>query len=181
LDVFVYSRDAPGTEALRADRDLLERHWSYMDGFAASMIARGPTLEADRETVTGSLHVLGLPGIEDARAFVAQEPNERAGVYGEHLVRRFDNLLGRTMWEFRGSGDEPLFLVIASGPAPKGLPAALRERLILYGGLRTLEDGEPAGLALAVQAESRREVEALLAGAGVRDAEIHDWELGGRR
>jgi hypothetical protein len=57
----------------------------------------------------------------------------------------------------------------------------LRERLILYGGLRTLEDGEPAGLALAVQAESRQAVAALLAGAGVRDAEIHDWELGGRR
>jgi len=41
LDFFVYSRDAPGTEALRDDDELLEQHWSYMDRFAASMIARG--------------------------------------------------------------------------------------------------------------------------------------------
>jgi uncharacterized protein YciI len=185
LDVLVYSRDAPGTEALRADRDLLERHWSYMDGFAASMIARGPTFEADRETVTGSLHVLGLPDPDAARAFVAEEPNARAGVYGEHVVRRFDNLLGRTMWDFSGRAVEPLFLVLGPTggppPAPTRLPAALRDRLILYGALRTLEGGEPAGLALALQAETRQAVAALLAEAGLREAEIHDWEFGGRR
>ncbi|HEX2292892.1 MAG TPA: hypothetical protein VHH55_06225 [Gaiellaceae bacterium] len=33
MDFFVLSRDAPGTGALRDDRDLLEEHWSYMDGF----------------------------------------------------------------------------------------------------------------------------------------------------
>ena len=44
LDFFVYSRDAAGTAALRDDDQLLEKHWSYMDGFAESMIARGPTL-----------------------------------------------------------------------------------------------------------------------------------------
>jgi hypothetical protein len=44
LDFFVYSRDAFGTDALRDDDELLEEHWSYMDRFAASMIARGPTL-----------------------------------------------------------------------------------------------------------------------------------------
>jgi hypothetical protein len=43
LDFFVYSRDASGTEALRDDDELLEEYWSYMDRFAASMIARGPT------------------------------------------------------------------------------------------------------------------------------------------
>jgi hypothetical protein len=31
-----------------------------MDAFAESMVARGPTFAADRETVTGSLHVLSL-------------------------------------------------------------------------------------------------------------------------
>jgi uncharacterized protein len=39
VNFFVYSRDAPGTEALRDDDELLEEHWSYMDRFAASMIA----------------------------------------------------------------------------------------------------------------------------------------------
>ena len=62
MEFFVYSRDAAGTAELRDDLDLLEKHWSYMDRFAESMIARGPTLDANRETATGSLHVLTLPG-----------------------------------------------------------------------------------------------------------------------
>ena len=61
LDFFVYSRDAADVAELRDDPELLEEHWSYMDGFAESMIARGPTLDTDRETATGSLHVLALP------------------------------------------------------------------------------------------------------------------------
>lgn len=177
--------------------ELLERHWSYMDAFAASMIARGPTLAADRETATGSLHVLGLPSVDAAREFVAREPNNRAGVYAEHFVWRFENLLGRSMWAFTGAAGEPRFLVIArsapdqgiaSGPLPpeERLPTELRERLILYGALSTLDDGEPVGAALAVQAPAREAVAALLADrrsglSAFPDVEIHDWEFGGRR
>jgi uncharacterized protein YciI len=64
------------------------------------MIARGPTLDTYRETSTGSLHVLALPSVDAARAFVALEPNNRAGVYVEHLVWRFEDLLRLSMWEF---------------------------------------------------------------------------------
>jgi uncharacterized protein len=189
LDVFVYSRDAAGTEALRDDDKLLEKHWSYMDAFAATMIARGPTFAADRETVTGSLHVLGLPDRHAAREFVAREPNNRAGVYEEHRVWRFDNLLGQTMWEFAGAAGEPRFLVVVRTTRrpdrPERLPAGLRNRLILYGGLRALEGAEPVGVALAVQAECRQAVAELLADARIGDetggVEIHDWEFGGRR
>ena len=189
MDVFVYSRDAAGTEALRDDDELLEEHWSYMDAYAATMIARGPTFAADRETVTGSLHVLGLPDVDAAREFVAREPNNRAGVYGEHFLWRFDNLLGRTMWEFAGAGDEPRFLVVVrstrSADPPERLPAGLRERLILYGGLRSLAAAEPVGVALALQAGSRQAVAERLADARIAsetdDVEIHEWEFGGRR
>jgi uncharacterized protein len=197
MDFFVYNRDAAGT-TLRRDKELLEEHWSYMDAFAESMIARGPTLAADRETATGSLHVLGLPSVDAAREFVAREPNNRAGVYADHFIWRFENLLGRTMWEFSGAADEPRFLVIArldrdhsagrgSRPVPEeSLPPELRERLIVFGALSTLDDGEPAGVALAVQAPDRDAVVALLederTGVDVfQDVEIHDWEFGGRR
>jgi uncharacterized protein len=95
----VYSRDAPGTEALRDDGELLEEHWSYMDGFADAMIARGPTLAPDRQTATGSLHVLDLPSLAAATEFAEREPNNRAGVYAEHRIWAFQDLLGRTMWE----------------------------------------------------------------------------------
>ena len=181
-DFLVYSRDAPGTAALRDDAALLEEHWSYMDAFAGTMIARGPTLAADRETATGSLHVLGLPSVEAAREFVAHEPNERAGVYAEHSVWRFENLLGRTMWEFPGAPGELRFLVIGSGRAvpPERLSTELQERLILHGALTPLDDAGPGGVALAVQARDRGALGALGLDA-FPDAEIHDWELGGRR
>jgi uncharacterized protein YciI len=196
MDFFVYSRDAAGT-TLRDDRELLEEHWSYMDGFAESMIARGPTLAADRETATGSLHVLGLPSADAAREFVAREPNNRAGVYAEHFIWRFENLLGRTMWQYSGAADEPRFLIIARSDRetagrslrptpPASLPPELREQLIVYGVLSTLDDGEPAGIALAVEAPDRDAVAALLEDERTgfdlfQDVEIHNWEFGGRR
>ena len=191
LDFFVYSRDAPSSAELRDDRDLLEEHWSYMDRFAESMIARGPTLDTDRETATGSLHVLALPGVEAAREFVALEPNNRAGVYGEHLVWRFENLLGRSMWEFSGRAAQPRFLIIGRSHlgrpvSAETLPAELLERLILYGALTTLDDAERAGVALALQAPDREAVDALMqderTGLGAfSEVEIHNWEFGGRR
>jgi uncharacterized protein YciI len=188
VDFFVYSRDAPGASALRADDALLERHWSYMDGFAATMIARGPTLAPDRETATGSLHVLSLPSVDAVREFVAREPNNQAGVYGEHSVWRFENLLGRTMWEFAAASDaERRYLVLARGrsdpPALAELSAPLRERLILYGALATL-DGAAVGVALAVQAPDRAELDSLLERERPLDAfrgrETQDWDFGGR-
>lgn len=191
MDFFVYSRDAAAAADLRADQELLEEHWSYMDSFAASMIARGPTLDTDRETATGSLHVLALPSVDAAREFVASEPNNRAGVYGEHLAWRFENLLGRSMWQFSRQPAEPRFLIIGRSHlrrpvSAETLPAELLERLILYGALTTLDGGEPAGVALAVQAPDRGAVDELVkderTGLGVySEVEVHNWEFGGRR
>ena len=191
MDFFVYSRDAAGTAELRDDQELAEDHWSYMDRFAKSMIARGPTLDTDRETATGSLHVLTLPSIDAVREFVALEPNNSAGVYEEHMVWRFENLLGRTIWEFSGQAAEPRFLFIGRShvarPVPlETLPAELLERLILYGALTTLDGAAPDGIALALQAPDREAVDALTAdertGLGAfSEVEIRDWEFGGRR
>ena len=72
-------------------------------------------------------------------------------------------------------------------PVPVGsLSPELRERLILYGALATLDDAALVGVALAVQARERNAVDALLEegriGLGIISAiEIHDWAFGGRR
>jgi uncharacterized protein len=191
VDFFVYSRDAAGTADLRDDQELLEEHWSYMDRFAESMIARGPTLDTDRETATGSLHVLALPSVDAAREFVALEPNNRAGVYGEHLVWRFENLLVRSMWEFSGPPAESRFLIIGRSHlgrpvSVETLPAGLLERLVLYGALTTLDGAEPIGVALALQVPDREAVDVLIederTGLGAfSEVEVHNWEFGGRR
>lgn len=174
IDFFVYSRAVSSGEDADA---LTEEHWSYMDRFADRMVARGPTLAADRETWTGSLHILDLPSAEAAHEFVEREPYNRAGLFEHHLIRRFNNLLGRTMWESAGGSDDPRFLVIARGPLP-GVTALAPERLNVHGELLTLDASEPVGVALALQAPTRQAVGALLGG---QEAEIHDWEFGGRR
>ncbi|MFZ2032353.1 MAG: hypothetical protein WAW53_01215, partial [Candidatus Dormiibacterota bacterium] len=111
-------------------------------------------------------------------------------VYGEHMVWRFENLLGRTMWDFSSQRAEPLFLIIRSQagravPAEM-LPTELRERLVLYGALTTLEGDDPFGVAMVLQAADRDAVEALIederAGLGESsEVEVHNWEFGGRR
>ena len=93
------------------------------------------------------------------------------------------------MWEFSGAGDESRFLILARSRhrpvRPGSLAPELRERLILYGALATLDDAEPDGVALAVQAPERDAVARLLEEGGCTDVfpeiEIHDWEFGGRR
>jgi hypothetical protein len=167
-----------------------------MDRFADGMTARGPTLAADRETWTGSLHIVDLPGADAAREFVEHEPYNRAGLFKSHVVRRFENLLGRTMWEFPGDPVDFRFLVIAHShpaddercsPAPRaGLSALQRERLIIHGELSMPDEPAPAGVVLALQAPTAEAVDAVLKDEPVRleepvDVEIHDWEFGGRR
>jgi uncharacterized protein len=196
MDFFVYSRATPSAATVAHDRSLDEEHWSYMDRFADGMTARGPTLAADRETWTGSVHIVDLPSAEAAREFAEREPYNRAGLFEHHLIRRFTNWLGRTMWEFPSDSVDPRFLVIADLPAAAreptlavGLPdyAALpRERLIVHGELLTPDGARPAGVVLALQAPTREAVEALVDkqkdGLDPRvDVQILDWEFGGRR
>jgi hypothetical protein len=102
VEFFCYHRDRPGSVTLR--EELLEKHWSYMDRYATEMIARGPTLDGDGDTPTGSVHIVGLPDPAAARAFAFDEPNYQAGVYRDVLLRRWRNLLGRTMWDFPAAG-----------------------------------------------------------------------------
>jgi uncharacterized protein len=91
-----------------------------MNGFAEAMIARGPTLAADRATWTGSVHIVDLPSADAAREFVEREPYSRAGLFEQHVIRRFENLLGRTMWQSPGGSDDPRFFVIAHALAEAG-------------------------------------------------------------
>ena len=196
IDFFIYSRTAPSAADAEHDPALDEAHWSYMDGFADAMIARGPTLAADWATWTGSVHIIDLPSADAAREFVEHEPYNRAGLFEQHVIRRFENLLGRTMWESPGGSDDPRFVVFAHAPAEAGeqAPAMLvgdfsalaRERLIVHGQLLTSDEARPVGVVVALQAPTREAVEALLRDrqAGLEqhfDVEIFNWEFGGRR
>src|SRR5262245_9322267 len=91
---------------------MVEQHWTYMDQFAATMIARGPTFTSDG-TLTGSLHILDLPDPVAARNFAFEEPGYQTGAYRDVLLRRWHDSVRRTMWDFSGGRpDRNRYLVL---------------------------------------------------------------------
>jgi len=180
VEFLCYHRDRPGSAALRDE--LVEEHWSYMDRYAAGMIARGPTL-ADDGTATGSLHILDLPDPAAARAFAFDEPNYQAGVYRDVLLRRWRNALGRTMWDFPGGrdgGNRYLVLGLGAGPAADLAVPPHRDELIAYGPLLSDDGATWLGTAALVRAADPEAARAVLTADRYADVEVHTWRFGGR-
>jgi uncharacterized protein YciI len=178
MEFFCYHRDRPGSQTLRDE--LLQDHWSYMDGFAAGMIARGPTMADDGETPTGSVHILDLPDPAAARAFAFDEPNYQAGVYRDVLLRRWRNTLGRTMWEFPDGGNRYLVLGLGAGPAVDLALPSNQDGLIAYGPLLA-DDGDTwLGTAALLRAQDSEAARAILTPGRYADVEVHNWQFGGR-
>ncbi|MDX3242727.1 YciI family protein [Streptomyces sp. ME18-1-4] len=181
MEFFCYHRDRPGSGALR-DK-LVEEHWSYMDRYTAELIARGPTF-ADDDTCTGSVHIVDLPDPAAARAFAFDEPNYQAGAYRDVLVRRWRNLLGRTMWDFPGGrtgGDRFLVLGLGSGDAADLVVPSDRDDLIAYGPLLSDDGADWLGTAVLLRASDPDSARAVLTPDRYADIEVHNWEFGGRR
>jgi uncharacterized protein YciI len=182
MEFFCYHRDRVGSLPLR--EELGEAHWAYMDRYEAELIARGPTFAADGETPTGSVHIVDLPDSAAARAFAFDEPNYQAGVYRDVLLRRWRNLLGRTMWEFPGGrtgGNRYLVIGLGSGPEADLQVRADLEELIAYGPLLS-DDGDAwLGTAVLMRAPDAETARAVLSQERYADIEVHSWEFGGRR
>jgi uncharacterized protein YciI len=198
MEHFFYCRDAPGTEALL--EEFAEAHWSFMDGYADGMIARGPTTDPSGELHTGSMHMVDLPDAAAADVFAFEEPYYLAGVYREVVKRRWRNVLGRTMWDFVAADDGQRFLILGHGVEGVGsIPHELIDRRRRYldqaghldrfieRGPLLSDDGERwTGSAMLVDFPDRASVEAMLAQdpyvvEGLyRQVEVHPWSFGGR-
>src|SRR6266536_1695480 len=161
MEFLCYHRDRPDSNALRGE--LVEQHWSYMDGFEKALIARGPTFEG--EVATGSVHIVDLPDPTAARAFAFDEPNYQAGVYRDVLIRRWRNMLGRTMWDFPGGregGNRYLVLGLGSGPAADIEAPYDPDELIAYGPLLSDDGATWLGTAALLRALDRDAARAVL-------------------
>jgi hypothetical protein len=181
LEFFCYHRDRPGSMALRDE--LLEDHWCYMDKYQAQLIARGPTLASDGDTATGSVHIVRLPGPAAARAFAFDEPNYQAGVYRDVLLRRWRNLLGRTMWDFPGGregGRRYLVLGLGAGQGADLTVPPGRDELIAYGPLLSDDGAAWLGTAALVRAPDPATARAILTADRYAAVEVHNWQFGGR-
>ncbi|GLY54136.1 hypothetical protein Lesp01_77920 [Lentzea sp. NBRC 102530] len=170
MEFFCFHRDRPGSMPLR--RQLLEAHWSYMDGF--ELIARGPTFTDG--VLTGSVHVVEVPDAAAARAFAFEEPVYQAGGYRDVLVRRWRNVLGRTMWDSPGGGGH-LVLGFGAGEAVDLVPPR-PEGLVAYGPLLSDDGTAWLGTAALVRAA---EPASVLSADRYDAVEVHEWEPGGRR
>jgi uncharacterized protein YciI len=181
MEFFCYHQDRAGSAVLRDE--LLEDHWSYMDRYATSMIARGPTLTSDGATATGSVHILELPDPAAARAFAFEEPNYQAGVYRDVLLRRWRNMLGRTMWETLGTRTEAnQYLLIGLGPEPAATLAAPsnQDELIAYGPLLSDDGTSWLGTAALLRVTDPATARAFLTSHNYAHLEVHSWQPGGR-
>ena len=147
------------------------------------MIARGPTLADDGETATGSVHIVDLPDPAAARAFAFDEPNYQAGVYRDVLLRRWRNLLGRTMWDFPGGrvgGNRYLVLGLGAGPAADLSVPPERDGLIAYGPLLADDGATWLGTAVLIRAQDPDAARTVLTLDRYADVEVHNWQFGGR-
>ncbi|MER5197577.1 YciI family protein [Streptomyces sp. NPDC002755] len=181
MEFFCYHRDRPASATLRDE--LLEGHWSYMDRYAERMIARGPTFAVGGDAPTGSVHIVDLPDAAAARAFVFDEPNYQAGVYRDVLLRRWRNMLGRTMWDFpggRSGGDRYLVLGLGPGTDDGLVVPPGRDELIAYGPLLSDDGVTRVGTAVLLRAPDPDSARAVLAPEGYADVEVHAWQFGGR-
>jgi hypothetical protein len=181
MEFFCYHRDRSGSTFLRDD--LAEAHWSYMDGYGAAMIARGPTLARDGDTATGSLHIIDLPDPSAARSFAFDEPNYQAGVYRDVLLHRWRNMLGRTMWEspaYRADGNR--YLVIGLGPLPTARLAQApdHDTLIAYGPLLSDDGASWLGTAALMTSPDLATASSILTKDMYSHVELHNWQAGGR-
>jgi uncharacterized protein YciI len=199
MEYFFYCRDNAGTAALR--QQVLETHWAFMDGYAAAMIARGPSLAADGKTPTGSMHIVDLPDAEAAKVFAYEEPFYKAGVFRDVMVCRWRNALGRTMWDFQGDpANNSRFLIIGHGkPGVTAKRDSLldahrryfaeqgyQDRFLARGPLISDDGNEWVGSGMLIELPSREAAETMLehepyVRAGLYEhIEIMNWRMGGR-
>lgn len=161
---------------------MVEEHWSYMDQFSATMIARGPTFTSDG-TLTGSVHILELPDPAAARAFAFEEPCYQAGAYRDVLLRRWHRSSDRTMWDFGpGRPDRNRYLVLGftleSAADAADLPA--RDEVIASGLLLSDDGSLVLGAAVLVEAPDADGALAVLSAGRFVGVEVHQWQAGGR-
>lgn len=192
MQYLVTGVDAPGFGTVD---EVNERHQDYMDGFADALVARGPSLSADGEEHTGSVHVVELPDLGAAHRFAHDEPYAKAGWYSTVTVSPIVPCLDGTMWDRPAPAGPHISALVTSdlahhAAAATDLARNLRRHLDLADGwiyvgvtydaadtatgVIALVDDSPAG--------ARRKTATVLDRAGIGEArtEASRWRRGGR-
>jgi len=99
------------------------------------------------------------------------------------MLRRWRNVLGRTMWDFPGGRDGGRrFLVVGLGRgAAADLAAPPRgDDLIAYGPLLSDRGDSWLGTAALLRAAGPDQARTVLTASQYAAIDVHDWQFGGR-
>lgn len=95
MHAVIFATDRPGTVELRLatrpeHRQYLREHAAH----AVTVCFAGPTLASDGVTMNGSLIVVEAASLEAVRAFAADDPYQRAGLFAAVEIRPWNWTLG---------------------------------------------------------------------------------------
>ncbi len=88
----IFCIDKPGSlEIRKANRDA---HLAYLKEQGDKLVAAGPTVTEDGETMNGSLLLMNFANQAEAEAFAAGDPYGKAGLFESVTIKKWKKVLG---------------------------------------------------------------------------------------
>ncbi|MBT5107412.1 MAG: hypothetical protein HOM25_01905 [Rhodospirillaceae bacterium] len=87
IQMLFHGLDHPGAQAIRAEHHLA--HAAYLKEHANTVMVRGPLLNDEGAEKVGSVLLLDVPDLDAGRAFMANEPFNKAGLYKDPMLQRW--------------------------------------------------------------------------------------------
>ena len=189
----IYCWDKPGMEASR--RAPLVEQKKYVAGFGERVIGYGHFLSDDGANTLGTSFFMQLDDRAAAEKFVADEPMNKAGVYGKVEIHRWSNSFGKRAADYHRKG---LQQFLCTGPKT-GTPEFFRAHLhahesyfasygdsfIFRGPIRSADGADNIGTALLLELPDRAAADKFWNeepfaknGGYRRDARIVQWVFG---
>jgi hypothetical protein len=89
----IVSDDAPGGAAIRANRAIMDAHWTYELSIKEKILCAGSLRSDDGVTPIGSLLVLDVETRAEALAIVNADPATKAGLRTNMVVKRWNKAI----------------------------------------------------------------------------------------
>jgi len=189
----IYCWDKGGADAAR--RAALKAQQAYVEGFGDRVIGYGHFVSDDGAETLGTSFFMQLDDRAAADAFVADEPMNKAGVYGRVDIHRWSNSFQKRAADYKRKG---LQQFLCTGPKT-GTPEFFRQHLhahesyfasyagsfIFRGPIRSADGTDNIGTALLLELPDRAAVDKFWNeepfaknGGYARDARIVRWVWG---